>query len=75
MNFIDYLIILVIAVGFILGFKDGLVRKIIGLLGLSIGVILAFEFSDSVAVFLAPLLNNEIYLAEIVSGFLIFTFK
>ncbi|MBN1300235.1 MAG: CvpA family protein [Melioribacteraceae bacterium] len=72
MNYLDYLIIAVIILGFILGFKDGLVRKIIGVLGLIIGVALAFEYSDDIAVYLAPFLNDEIYLAELFSGFLIF---
>lgn len=72
MNFIDYIILGFIAIGFILGFRDGLVRKIIGVLGVIVGVGLAFEFSGNVAKWIAPLLNDEIYLAEIVSGFLIF---
>ncbi len=72
MNFIDYIIIGFIVIGFVLGFRDGLVRKIIGVLGVIIGIALAFEFSNNLAVILAPFLNDEIYLAEIVSGFLIF---
>jgi membrane protein required for colicin V production len=72
LNFIDYIILAFVAIGFILGFRDGLVRKIIGVLGVIIGVALAFEFSNEIAVWIAPLLNDEIYLAEIVSGFMIF---
>ena len=30
MNFIDYIIFVFLLIGFILGFKDGLVRKVIG---------------------------------------------
>jgi membrane protein required for colicin V production len=74
LNFVDYIILGFLAIGFILGFRDGLVRKIIGVLGVIIGIGLAFEFSNNVAQYLAPLLNNEVYLAEIVSGFLIFLF-
>lgn len=72
MNYIDYIIIAVVVIGFLLGYKDGLVRKVIGVLGLIIGVILAFEFSDPVGKFLAPVFDNEVYLAKIIGGILIF---
>lgn len=72
MNYLDYIIFIAILIGFILGFKDGLVRKVIGVIGFVLGIFLAFQFSHDVAVYLSPLLNNEIYLAEIVSGFIIF---
>ncbi|MBU1098156.1 MAG: hypothetical protein CVV23_14100 [Ignavibacteriae bacterium HGW-Ignavibacteriae-2] len=73
MNYIDYIILAVIIIGFILGYKDGLVRKIIGILGFILGIILAFQFSKSISSYVSPLLNDELYLAEIVSGFLIFS--
>lgn len=62
-----------ILIGFILGFKDGIVRKIIGIIGFVLAVILSFEYAGSISAFLAPLLNNELYLAELVGGFLIFS--
>lgn len=55
-----------------MGYKDGLVRKVIGVLGLIIGIILAFEFSEPVGNFLAPVFDNEVYLASIIGGILIF---
>lgn len=72
MNYVDYIIIAAIAVGFILGFKDGLVRKIIGVLGLIAAVLLAFSYSNEVGEFLAPVFDDEQNLAEIVGGILIF---
>ena len=72
MNYIDYIIFAVILIGFLLGYKDGLVRKVIGIIGLLVGVILAFEFSGQAGIFLAPIFDNEIYLAEIIGGILIF---
>lgn len=72
MNYIDYIIIAVILIGFLLGYKDGLVRKVIGVLGLIIGIVLAFEFSEQVGKFLAPVFDNEVYLASIIGGILIF---
>ncbi|MBU2494734.1 MAG: CvpA family protein [Bacteroidetes bacterium] len=72
MIYIDYIIALVILIGFLLGFKDGLVRKIIGLAGLALGVLFAIEFSDELGRFLSPVFNDEIYFSNTVSGFIIF---
>lgn len=72
MNFLDYIIFIFLLIGFILGFKDGLVRKVIGLIGLIIATGLSFQFSGDVAVYISPLFNNETYLAEIISGVVIF---
>lgn len=72
MNYLDYLIILVVVIGFLLGFKDGLVRKIIGLIGFVVAIALAFELSVPFGKMLLPLLNNDDYLAGIVAGILIF---
>jgi len=72
LNYLDYIIFAIVLIGFILGFKDGLVRKIIGILGIILGIIFALQFSKTAGSYLSPILNNEIYLAEIVAGFLIF---
>ena len=55
-----------------MGFKDGLVRKIIGLIGFVCGILFAFEFSDEVGFYLTPVFNNEVYFANLIAGFLIF---
>jgi membrane protein required for colicin V production len=72
LNYLDYIILLFVLVGFLLGFKDGLVRKIIGLLGLIAGVALAFEFSGKLGKLLTPFFNNDSYLAGLIGGILIF---
>lgn len=72
MNYLDYIILIVIIVGFLLGFKDGLVRKIIGLVGLIIGVILAFQFSHKVGKYLTQFFNNDEYLSSVLAGITIF---
>jgi len=72
LNYVDYTIIAFIVIGFLLGFKDGLVRKVIGVIGLLVGIVLAFEFSHEVSKWLLPIFDNEEYLAEIVAGILIF---
>ncbi len=72
MNYLDYIILIIVVVGFLLGFKDGLIRKIIGLIGLVAGIGLAFEFSDSLGKIITPFFNDDSYLANIISGILIF---
>ncbi len=71
-NYIDYIILILILIGFILGYKDGLVRKLIGLAGLIAAVILAINYSTELGNYLAPAFNNEEYLAKIIAGILIF---
>jgi len=72
LNYLDYTLLVIVFIGFILGFKDGLVRKIIGLFGLIIGIALAIEYSDDLGSILTPIFNQEAYLAEIVAAVLIF---
>lgn len=72
MNYLDYIIFIVLLIGFLLGFKDGLVRKVIGLLGLIIGVVLAYSYSDKVGKYLMNFFNNDEYLAGIIAAILIF---
>lgn len=72
MNYIDYILIAFLIVGFVLGFRDGLVRKVIGIIGLVLGIILSYRFAEDGGKFISPFLNNEVYLAEIVAGILIF---
>jgi membrane protein required for colicin V production len=72
LNFIDYIIIIFFVIGFILGYKDGLIRKLIGLAGILIGIFLAVKFSDAFGKVLTPFFNNEEYLASIIGGFIIF---
>lgn len=72
MNYLDYIIIVIILIGFLLGFKDGLVRKIIGLLGFILGIVLAFQFSGTVGKLLIRFFNNDEYLPSVIAGILIF---
>ncbi len=74
MNYLDYIILAVVLIGFLLGFKDGLVRKIIGLIGLIAGIVLAFEFSDLLGKYISPFFNNDDYLSVLIAGIAIFLF-
>ena len=57
---------------FRLGYKDGLVRKVIGLLGLITAILAAVNYSGELGTYLAPMFNDEDYLAKIISGIVIF---
>lgn len=72
MNYLDIIILIILSIGFALGFRDGLIRKIIGLLGLVLGFVFALQFYRPLGSFISPLVNDEIYLAEIVAGFVLF---
>ena len=72
MNYLDYIILIVLVIGFVLGFKDGLVRKLIGVIGLIVAVVLVVEFASPVGSYVAPFFNDEVYLAEIIAGIVIF---
>lgn len=72
MNYLDYILFGIIIIGFILGYKDGLIRKVIGLLGLIVAIILSVNYSGELGSYLSPMFNDENYLAKIVSGFVIF---
>lgn len=72
MNYIDYILIGIILIGFILGYKDGLVRKIIGLIGLIVAIYIAVTYSETLGEYLAPMFNDENYLAKIISGIVLF---
>ncbi len=72
MNILDYFILGTLIIGFILGYKDGIIRKIVGLIGLFLGIFLAIQFSPWLGGVLSSIFNNEAYLAEIISAVFIF---
>ncbi|TDJ54681.1 MAG: CvpA family protein [Ignavibacteria bacterium] len=72
MNPIDLIIIIAVLVGFILGFKDGFVRKLIGLIGFGLAIFLAATLKDDLGEMVEFALGIEIYLAQIIGGIAIF---
>lgn len=72
MNFIDIIIVVLLLAGFILGFKDGFVRKIIGLLGFALAIFLSVFYASSLGKIIESIFGIEYYLAEIIGGFVIF---
>jgi membrane protein required for colicin V production len=74
MNLLDIIILVFIAIGFILGFKDGFVRKIIGVSGFIIATFLAIKLAAFIGKVIESALNIEFYLSEIIGGIAIFLF-
>jgi membrane protein required for colicin V production len=72
LNYIDIIIILAIAIGFLLGFKDGFVRKLVGIIGFIAAVTIAILFSSFVGRLIETTLGIEFYLAEIMAALILF---
>ena len=72
MNYIDYIILAFILIGFILGFKDGIIRKIVGLAGLIFAIFIGIKFYEEFGAVIAPVFNDEIILANIFAWIIIF---
>jgi membrane protein required for colicin V production len=72
LNPYDLIIIITVSVGFILGFKDGFVRKLIGLIGFGLAIVLAILLKDDLGEMVEYAFDIEIYLAEIIAGITIF---
>ncbi len=72
MNYLDYFIFVIVAIGFILGAKDGFVRKIIGVVGLILAIFISFYFAGTLGAVVNQHLIDDIYLSEIVAGLGIF---
>lgn len=72
MILLDILIITAVIVGFILGFKDGFIRKLIGIIGFILAIVAAVFFSGKLGHLIESLFSIEYYLAEIIGGLIIF---
>lgn len=72
MNLVDVIIVIIALVGFILGFKDGFVRKIIGFTGFILAVILAINFASGLGKYMENIFGIEYYLSELIAGAVIF---
>ena len=72
MNLLDIIIALIAVIGFILGYKDGFIRKLIGLIGFGLGIFLAVKFAGELGKILEKIFGIEFYLSEIIAGIIIF---
>lgn len=72
MNPVDAIIILGVLVGFILGFKDGFVRKLIGIIGFVLAILVTALFAGKFGGMIEAAFGIEYYLAEIIGGVMLF---
>ena len=72
MNPLDLVIIITVLVGFILGFKDGFVRKLIGIIGFILAIVLASFYKNDLGKMIEYAFGIEIYLSEIMGAIVIF---
>jgi membrane protein required for colicin V production len=72
LNLLDVIIILTAGIGFVLGYKDGLIRKLIGLVGFGLGIFLAVKLAGGFGKILEKIFGIEFYLSEIIGGIVIF---
>lgn len=72
MNIFDIIIFVVVFIGFVLGYKDGFIRKLIGLIGIVLAIYLAIKFAFTLGEIIESVTGIEIYLSEIIAGILIF---
>ena len=72
MNIFDIIILVIIFIGFVLGYKDGFIRKLIGLIGFILAVFLAVKYASWLGQIIESITGIEIYLSEIIGGVIIF---
>lgn len=72
MSIIDILIGGAVIIGFVLGYKDGFVRKIVGLIGIAVAIVTVIFFADDLGFMIEAAFGIEIYLAEIIGAIVIF---
>lgn len=74
MNILDIIIFAVFLIGFALGYKDGIIRKIIGLIGLALAIYLSAKYAESFGNVLSQITNIENYFAKIIGAVILFFF-
>jgi membrane protein required for colicin V production len=72
LNYIDIIIFVIAVLAFILGFKDGFVRKLIGTIGFFLALFLSIRYSKWLGDIYFSVTGIEQYLSEILAGFSIF---
>jgi membrane protein required for colicin V production len=58
-NWLDILLLLILAVAFVLGVIKGLIRQVVGILAVIVGLILAMAFYPAAASAVSTLIKNE----------------
>lgn len=72
MNILDIIIFAIFLIGFALGYKDGIIRKIIGLTGLALAIYLTAKYAESFGGLVANITGLDIYFSKIVAAIILF---
>src|SRR5690625_7278871 len=72
MNILDLLILLPIAFFAYRGFKNGLIREVLGIAGIVLGVFLAFRYMDEAGVYIQLFFGEHVEYVPFVADFIIF---
>ena len=75
MNILDIIIFAIFLIGFALGYKDGIIRKIIGLAGLAIAIYFSAKYAESFGKLVSNVTGLEIYFSKIVGAIILFFFN
>ena len=71
MNWLDIIIVLLVLIPSYLGFRKGFMRKILGIIGIAAGFILAVKFYSSVAGILSSFIKESPVIVNVISFLLI----
>ncbi|HSD63393.1 MAG TPA: CvpA family protein [Ignavibacteriaceae bacterium] len=72
MNLLDIIILIIALSGFVLGYKDGFIRKLVGFVGFILAVYLSIQFAAQLGKGLENAFGIEYYLSELIAGAVIF---
>lgn len=72
MNFIDWIIFILIGIGMVKGLTDGLVRQLVSLAGIILGTWVAIHYADFTAKFLLRVYDFPVYIWKPLSFFIPF---
>jgi len=71
MNWLDIAILIILLLPSFIGFRKGFVRKILGILGIAAGFILAVRFYENLSSFLSSFIKESIIFVNVISFLLI----
>ncbi len=72
MNWLDLILILLTGISFLLGYKDGFIKKLIGVIGFFSAIVLGIYFSGPLSGIVSAIIDPDRNTARIIAGFLVF---
>jgi len=72
LNLVDLFILIIALIGFVLGYKDGFIRKLIGFAGFILAVFLSIKFAVQLGKMIEHTFSIEFYMSQLIAGAVIF---